>query len=378
MGDDILSIEEAFGDLKDPRSRTPTHDLTEMLMVALCAILSGADSWMGIELWGQAKLEWLRRHIPLQQGIPSHDTFGRVFAALNPKQFETCFIRWMSGLCPALAGQVVAIDGKTVRGSHQRGQRAIHLVSAYGSGLGMVLGQVRTADKSNEITAIPELLDALLLKGAIVTIDAMGCQSAIAARIVKAGADYVLAVKGNQPSLLTHIRTTLEAIERIPAAERDVFITEHHEVEKGHARIETRRCIASDILTRWQQPALWPGMRSIVMVEATREIGETVTTERRYYVSSLPPDAAHIAHAVRAHWGIENGMHWSLDMAFGEDQCRVRVDHTAQNFTILRRITMNLLRQDRTAKGGLKIRRMLAWANDKYLAQLLGWRNLGV
>jgi predicted transposase YbfD/YdcC len=287
-------------------------------------------------------------------------------------------IRWMSGLCPALVGQVVAIDGKTVRGSHQRGQRAIHLVSAYGSGLGMVLGQVRTADKSNEITAIPELLDALLLKGAIVTIDAMGCQSAIAARIIKAGADYVLAVKGNQPSLLTHMRTTLEAIERVPLADREVFITKHREVEKGHGRIDTRRCIASDILTHWQQPALWPGMRSIVMVEATREMGDTVTTERRFYVSSLPPDAAHIANAVRSHWGIENGMHWSFDMAFGEDQCRVRVDHAAQNFAILRRITINLLRRDQTAKGGLTIRRMLACANDKYIAQLPGWRNLGV
>jgi predicted transposase YbfD/YdcC len=375
MHDNILSIEEAFGDLKDPRSRTPAYDLTEMLMVALCAILCGADSWVAIQTWGDEKLDWLRRHIPLEQGIPSHDTFGRVFAALNPKQFEACFIRWMTGMCPALTGQVVAIDGKTVRGSHQRGERAIHLVSAYGSGLGAVLGQVRTADKSNEITAIPELLDALLLKGAIVTIDAMGCQSAIASRIVKAGADYVLAVKGNQPSLLAHIRTTLEAIERVPLADRGIFITEHREVEKDHGRIETRRCIASDILTRWQQPALWPGMRSIVMVEATREIGDKVTTEHRYYVSSLPPDAAHIAHAVRSHWRIENSMHWVLDVAFGEDQCRVRVDNAAQNFAILRRIVMNLLRQDRQAKVGLKIRRLKACMNDRYLAQLLGWQD---
>ncbi|WP_258187900.1 ISAs1 family transposase [Trinickia symbiotica] len=192
--DELLSIEEAFGDLKDPRSRTPEHGLTEMLVVALCAILAGADSWSAIELWGQEKLQWLRRHVQLQNGIPSHDTFGRVFAALNPKQFEACFIRWMSQLCPALAGQVVAIDGKTVRGSHQRGARAIHLVSAYGAGLGVVLGQVRTAEKSNEITAIPELLDALMLKGAIVTIDAMGCQQSIARKIVEAGADYVLSV----------------------------------------------------------------------------------------------------------------------------------------------------------------------------------------
>jgi hypothetical protein len=176
MENGVLSIEEAFGDLRDPRSRTPAYELTEMLMMALCAILSGADSWVAIQVWGEAKVDWLRRHIPLAYGMPSHDTFGRVFAALNPRQFETCFVRWMRHLCPALADQVVAIDGKTVRGSRRCERRAIHLVSAYGSGLGMVLGQVRTAEKSNEITAIPELLDALLLKGAIVTIDAMGCQ----------------------------------------------------------------------------------------------------------------------------------------------------------------------------------------------------------
>jgi predicted transposase YbfD/YdcC len=374
MHDDVLNIEEAFGDLKDPRSRTSAHDLTEMLAVALCAILAGADSWIGIELWGKAKLDWLRRHIPLEHGIPSHDTFGRVFAALDPEQFEACFLRWMSGVCPTLAGQVVAIDGKTVRGSRQGDQRAIHLVSAYGSGLGVVLGQVRTAEKSNEITAIPELLDALLLKGAIVTIDAMGCQRDIAERIVKAGADYVLACKGNQGTMLKRVQQAFEAIERVPLAYTDC-LSEHREVEKGHGRIEMRRCIVSDVLTRWQhEPDQWPGLRSIVMVESTREIGDTVTTERRYYVSSLPPDAARVAHAIRAHWGIENGMHWTLDMAFSEDQCRVRVNNAAQNFAILRRIVMNLLRQDRTTKAGLKIRRMLACANDQYLAQLLGWQ----
>ncbi|MGF6605022.1 putative transposase YbfD/YdcC, partial [Paraburkholderia sp. GAS448] len=292
-------------------------------MVALCAVLCGADGWVSIQLWGEEKLDWLRRHMPLAQGIPSHDTFGRVFAALNPKQFEACFIRWMSGLCPALAGQVVAIDGKTVRGSRQRGERAIHLVAAYGSGLGMALGRVRTAGKSNEITAIPELLDALLLKGAIVTIDAMGCQRDIAERIVKAGADYVLACKGNQGTMPERVQKAFDAMEHVPQAYAD-YTSEHREVEKDHGRIETRRCVVSDILTRWQQePDLWPGLRSIVMVESTREIGDSVTTERRYYVSSLPPDAALIARAVRAHWRIENNLHWVLDVAFGEDQCRV-------------------------------------------------------
>ena len=326
MHDDVLSIEEAFGDLQDPRSRTPAHRLTEMLTVALCAILSGADSWIGIEVWGLEKLGWQRRHIRLKHGIASHDTFGRVFAGLDPKQFEACFIRWMSQLCPALAGLVVAIDGKTVRGSHQRGQRAVHLASAYGAGLGMVLGQIRTAEKSNEITAIPELLNALLLKAAIVTIDAMGCQREIAQRIVNAGADYVLACKGNQGTMLSRVQRAFEAMERVPQAYAD-YTSEHREVEKGHGRIETRRCVASDILTRWQQePDLWPGLHSIV--------------------------------------------------AFSEDQCQVRVNNAAQNFVILRRISMNLLRQDHTTKVGLKSRRLKACANTDYLANSLAGKPL--
>ncbi|MGF6604968.1 putative transposase YbfD/YdcC [Paraburkholderia sp. GAS448] len=227
----------------------------------------------------------------------------------------------------------MSIAGKTVRGSHQRGERAIHLVSAYGSGLGVVLGQVRTADKSNEITAIPELLDALQLKGAIVTIDAMGCQRNIAARILDAGADYVLAVKENQPTLLARMRTALQAIDSFPDGYRKLAAaSEHCEVEKGHGRIETRRCLVTDILANPQfEPELWPGMRSIVMIESTREIRDSAATEHRFYVSSLPPDAAHIAHAVRAHWAIENSSHWVLDMTFAEDQCRVRVDNAAQN-----------------------------------------------
>jgi len=371
----ILSVGQAFGDLRDPRSRKPAHGLTDMLVVALCAILSGADSWLGIQLWGETKLDWLRRAMPLPHGIPSHDTFGRVFAALNPAQFERCFIRWASSLCPALAGQVVAIDGQTVRGSHRGAERAIHLVSAYGSGLGMVLGQVRTADKSNEITAIPELLDALLLKGAIVTIDAMGCQRSIATRILAAGADYVLAVKENQPGLLARMRTSLDALERFEGADGGAaMVSEYREVDKGHGRIETRRCVASDILANLQfEPELWPGLRSVVMIESTRQIGPDVTTERRFYVSSLPPDAARIAHAVRSHWAIENSSHWILDMVFGEDQCRVRVDNAAQNLAILRRIAMNLFKRDSTTRASVNLRRLKVASCDRYRAQIIGW-----
>lgn len=260
MDDKILSIEEAFGDLEAPRSRTPAHDLSEMLAVALCAILCGADNWVAIQLWGEAKLDWLRRYLPLPRGIPSHDTFGRVCAALNPRQFEACFMRWTSHLFPPLADQVVAIDGKTVRRSHDRGQRAIHLVSAYGAGLGMVPGQVRTAEKSNEITAIPELLDALWLQGAIVTIDAMGCQREIADKIVQAKANYVLAIKENQATAFHRIRRTVEALERLPKKEQREFISEHGDIGKDHGRIETRRCTVID----WKKSTLWrPGLTHV-------------------------------------------------------------------------------------------------------------------
>lgn len=267
---------------------------------------------------------------------------------------------------------MVAIDGKTVRGSRQAGQHAIHLVSAYGCGLGLVLGQVRTADKSNEVTAIPELLDALLLKGAIVTIGAMGCQRSIAERIVADGADYVLAVKENPSALLARVRKAIDAMENQLEFYAD-FRSEHCEIDKDHGHLETRRRIVTDILSRWgHEPDLWPGMRSVVMVEAKREIGETTSVARRYYVTSLAPDAARIANAVRSHWRIENPMHWVLDMEFGEDQCRARVENAAQNFIILQRSVLKLAKSDATTKAGLKNRRVKACANDNYRAALLG------
>ncbi|MFD1558849.1 ISAs1 family transposase [Paraburkholderia silviterrae] len=370
---EVLSIEEAFGDLRDPRSRTPAHHLQEMLLVALCAILSGADSWVAIQLWAEAKLDWLRRYVPLASGVPSHDTFGRVFAALDAREFEACFMRWVAPLCPALHDQVVAIDGKTVRGSHHDGARAIHLVSAYGCGLGVVLGQQRTAGHSNEITAIPALLDALLLKGAIVTIDAMGCQTQIAQRIVDAQADYVLAVKDNQRALGALVRGVFAALERWPQLHAGTF-DEYRECDKDHGRIETRRCVVQDISRAWpgKVTGRWPGLRTVVMIEATRECGASVSTQRRYYISSLPARAARVAHAVRSHWHIENSLHWVLDVAFGEDQCRVRVENAAQNFAILRRMALNLLKRDSTTKAGLKNRRLKASASDPYREKILG------
>lgn len=365
-----LSVEDAFGDLKDPRSRSPEHPLSELLVVAIAAILSGADSWVGIATWGEAKIEWLRQYLRLANGVPSHDTFGRVFAMLDAKHFEACFVRWVGGLCQGLEGKVVAIDGKTVRRSHRLGQGAIHLVSAYCGALRVSLGQVKTEAKSNEITAIPELLDALLLKGAVVTIDAMGCQQAIAQKIVQGGADYVLAVKDNQPGLCEALRELFAAHDA--RGLKTVRFGEHTEIGKDHGRIETRRCVVSEDIQWLAQRERWCGVRSVAMIESTRQIGEHSSTERRYYISSLGADAKRLGEAIRGHWGIENSMHWVLDVAFGEDQCRARVKNAAQNFAILRRIVINLLRADPTTKVGVKTKRLKASADDRYRAHILG------
>lgn len=365
-----LSVEDAFGDLTDPRSRSPEHALVEMLVVAIAAILSGADSWVGIATWGEAKIDWLRQYLKLANGVPSHDTFGRVFSMLDAKCFEGCFMRWVGGLCQGLEGKVVAIDGKTVRRSHRLGRGAIHLVSAYCGALRVSLGQVKTEAKSNEITAIPELLEALLLKGAVVTIDAMGCQHAIAQKIVQGGADYVLTVKDNQPTLSEALRELFAAHDA--RGLKTVHFDEHIEIGKDHGRIETRRCVVSEDIQWLVQRERWCGIRSVAMIESTRQIGEHSSTERRYYISSLGADATRLGKAIREHWGIENSMHWVLDVAFGEDQCRARVKNAAQNFAILRRIVINLLRADLSTKVGAKTKRLKASADDRYRAHILG------
>lgn len=359
-----------FADLEDPRTRQPRHDLRELLLVAVCAVLSGADGWAAVSLWGQAKLPWLRRFLPFENGVASHDTFGRVFALLDAAQFEERFIAWMGGVCGALAGLQIAIDGKTAKRSKSAGDKALHLVSAYAHGLGLTLGQVRTAEKSNEITAIPELLDALLLKGCVVTIDAMGCQKAIAAKIAGREADYVLMVKNNQPSLAAALDGFFDG------AGRDGWEGAPHTraewVEKDHGRIEIRRCVVAEDVGGLVDRADWPGVKTLAMVEAIREVGGTTSRERRYYISSLGVDAARMGEIVRGHWGVENGLHWCLDIAFGEDQARMREGNSAENFAILRRIVLNLLRQDKTTKAGIKNRRLLAGWSDEYRQHILG------
>lgn len=368
----FVKLMESFSEVPDPRvvGRTD-HHLLDILVLTICAVLCGADDWEAVAMWGEAKLEWLRQYIPLKNGIPSHDTIGRVFAALDSKMFQTCFTRWVSTICGSLVGQVVAIDGKTMRGSHHHrlGKKAIHMVSAFASNLSITLGQRKTEEKSNEITAIPELLAMLELTGSIVTIDSMGCQTDIAEAIIAKDAHYVLALKGNHGKLHEQVVDFFEIAEQHNYQALD--IEPHVTCEKNHGRIESRRVVAlsSEYL---EDAGAWTGLKSMIMVESIREIGEKYTSERRFYISSLQPNSKHIGDAIRAHWGIENQLHWCLDVTFKEDGCRTRAGHAAENFNLIRKITMNLLRQDTSMKRSIPKKRLYAALHDEYLASVLG------
>lgn len=359
-----------FADLDDPRvDRTKRHPLLSIVAVALCAVLCGADSWVEGAEFGEAQEGWFGQWLSLPHGIPSHDTFGRVFAALDPVQLERCFAAWVQDIGQATAGQVVAIDGKVLRGSHDRasGRGALDLVSAWAGANRLVLGQVAVAAGSNEIPAVPALLELLVLRGCIVTVDAMGCQTAIAQAIQAKGADYVLALKGNQETL--H-----EAVVAAGADLASYAHQTHREVTKDHGRVETRTTtlITDAALLAYLDPQRnWTGLGGVVQVIAERRLDGGHSRETRYYLTSLT-NSARLAHAaVRGHWGIENSVHWVLDMAFREDLSRVRTAAAAQNFSLLRRLALNLLRQDRTARCGIKARRFKAALSTDYLTKAL-------
>jgi predicted transposase YbfD/YdcC len=370
-----LLIHRHFETLPDPRiERTKRHQLLDIITIAVCAVLSGADSWVDVELYGKAKQPWLATFLALPNGIPSHDTFGRVFARLDPDAFATCFLAWVAAVLPRPAGEVIAVDGKVVRRSHDRGagHGPIDVVSAWASDRRLVLGQLAVDDHSNEIPVVPTLLGLIDLTDAIVTVDALHCQSATAHAIRDGGADYVLALKGNQP--LTHAAVETFWAEAAREDWRDVMHDHLDTTDAAHGRLETRRYWTTtdpDFITYLNPDGAWPDLTSVGMVVRERTTEDGTTRETSYYLSSLDGDVATFARAVRGHWSIENQQHWVLDMAFREDESRIRAGHGAENVAVIRRIALNLIRQDRATKGSVHSKRLKAAWDQDYLIHLL-------
>ena len=363
---------EHFRDLADPRiDRNKEHKLINVLVIAICALLCGANDWVAVETFGRAKREWFARFLDLPHGIPSHDTFGRVFAVLSPQALQACFLSWIRAVAHVTEGQVVAIDGKPLRHSYDRrsAKAAIHMVSAWATHNRMVLGQLKTEEKSNEITAIPELLRVLEVRGCIVTIDALGCQKAIARQIVEQEADYVLALKQNQGTLYEAVVQQFQ-MARDTVSEAMSLQTYETE-EKQHGRVEIRRHWTLEVPPDLVPQEAWRQLGCLGMVESERHLQEEVSIEQRYYIASIPNDVQLFAHAVRAHWEIENRVHWVLDVAFREDDSRIRVGHGPENFAVLRHIALNLLGQDTRTKLGIQNKRLKAGWDDAYLANLV-------
>lgn len=364
------SLVSHFTSLPDPREDNKRHKLIDIVVMAICGAVSGADKWEDIEEFGKAKESFLRGFLELPHGIPSHDTIARVFAAMDPEQFNRCFLSWIQQF-GSPRQDIISIDGKTLRHSYDKrsGQPAIHMVSAWANEAGITLGQLKVDDKSNEITAIPELLDMLALEDNVVTIDAMGTQRAIARKIVDKGADYVLALKGNQGTLHEDVALLFED------AQENNFDTAvfdyHRSVDKDHGRIEVREYWVTEDIDWLASKNKWKGLRSVCMVKSQRTIGEETETDTRFFISTLEPVAQTIGSAVRRHWGIENSLHWVLDVAFREDECRKRKGHAAENFAIVRHMAQNLLKCERTCRRSTAGKRLRAgWDND-YLIKVL-------
>jgi predicted transposase YbfD/YdcC len=370
----VATIKEHFGAVRDPRQPGKVeHPLINIIFITICGVLCGADNWVAIAAFGNGQKEWLSQYLNVEKGIPSHDTFGSTFAVLDREQFSQSFLGWMGAVCDLVAG-IVAIDGKQLRRSYdkQDGKGAIHMVSAWGEANGLVLGQQKVAEKSNEITAIPLLLAALDLTGCIVTIDAIGCQREIAAQIDDQGGGYVISLKGNQGQLHEDVQEMFAYFKKIAfvGIEHDY----HKTVDKGHGRIEIRECWAFNPHA-WQEHFRtldkWQALQSVAMIRAQRIVGEKTTTETRFVISSLTAEAKLILQANRHHWAIENKLHWVLDIAFAEDLCRVRQGFAAENLAVIRHLVLNLLRQDKGSKLGIENKRLRCGWDTHYRTQML-------
>ena len=352
-------------------NRTKLHSLVDILFVTICAVICGADGWAEVALFGRSKLEWLRRFVPLANGIPSHDTFGRVFARLDPLQLEQCFRQWMAALAEATEGRLVAIDGKTIRRSFDQatGKKAVHMVSAWCEANHLVLGQLATEEKSNEITAIPRLLEMLDVRHAVVTIDAMGCQTEIAQAIVDQKADYALAVKPNQPTLFDGISNFF--IDHLEDDFARVQVSRHETHEKGHGREETRTYYVCAVPENLPDGTRWPKLQAIGVAINNTTCDGKETSDVRYYILSKRLTGGQFAAAVRGHWSIENNLHWQLDVTFKEDESRIRKGHADANFSILRRSALSLLKNNKARKVGVKNKRLVAALDENYLMEVL-------
>jgi predicted transposase YbfD/YdcC len=371
-----------LGRVPEPRiDRRKFHDLVDVLVIGVCTLLCGGETFNDMEDFGEDKLEWFKTFLKLENGIPSHDTFNRVFSAIDPQQFLDCFLRWTQSVRQTVHQEIVAIDGKALRRASNKKESVKYVVSAWAESNSMVLGQLKVADKSNEITAVPELLRVLELSGCIVTMDAMGCQKKIAREIIEADADYVLALKGNHEKVHEEVKSFLDdalaqqqaprpATAKVPKAAATLESTET--VEKDHGRFEIRRYYQSAELDWFADRPKWEGLKSLGMVESIREVDGQRSVERRYFLSSLPLGVQTFARAVRSHWGVENKVHWVMDVCFREDQSRARAGYAAENLATLRRFALNLLKRDHTKKRGIRGKQLNAGWDHAYLARLLG------
>lgn len=361
----LISI---FGSIEDPRSHiNQLHDLVDILLIGIISVICGAETWKQMIEFAHSKEDFLRKFLKLENGIPSEDTINRVFSSIDSTQFENCFMQWVNSISTITKGQVIAIDGKTLRGAKSNGKKSpVHMVSAWANDSNLVLGQVKVNEKSNEITAIPELIENLMLEGNIITIDAMGTQTDIAEKIIKNGADYILAVKENQKQLLEEIKDEFKFSKNI------IIDTS---IDIGHGRIETRKCsVVSDFLFILNENEKWKSLKQVIKIESLREFKNSSKPDEkatRYYISSLENNPEQYQTNIRSHWGIENKLHWTLDVCFSEDASRKRNKNAAQNYSILLKIALNLLKNEKSEKQGIAGKRLKAGWNGEYLLKVL-------